>query len=520
MRPENEDGEVLGYAAVDQVTDRAARYCRSEREQIEVGNQPAIEARRAELELQVERERELKDRLQKLPPPGDLKARRRKARYYWVVTMVLSAAGFYFSLLTFDPYRLGAKAYLYCLGIAMVTPFLVDKVLELWASPRLIRTLTTGACTAAIVSLVLLAVIRGNVLSQQLETGTTIVVFDDTRPTAPAQPPNFYKQTLVLLRVVMALLAFALEVGAGLALFEARRLIASSGEDPKKLTQELREVQGRMVTLVQDIRVLESAGAHFEHEFWSDFNRALLKGAVRKSILHRLMILPLLACLLLPWKAYADTRPNLVIGIDLTSSVSVPGPDEKSDFAKNIRAVGEVLANVPAGSRVTVFGITGTSFAQPYILLTAEVSPDEGYFKERIAEARAQLVNAWRKRTADLAPVYRPTDLLGALMLASQLFERTPGGRNVLLLFSDMRQNTKDLDLERPRVVAAMQAIGLVDRERLIARLDGVDVYVVGVDAATRSLAYWQSLRDFWTEYFKRAGSTLKTFTVTRAVDF
>ena len=54
----------------------------------------------------------------------------------------------------------------------------------------------------------------------------------------------------------------------------------------------------------------------------------------------------------------------------------------------------------------------------------------------------------------------------------------------------------------------ASQAIGVTDHARLIAKLNGVDVYVVGVDAATKSLAYWQSLRDFWTEYFKRAGAT------------
>src|SRR5207244_161347 len=177
-------------------------------------------------------------------------------------------------------------------------PFLFEKLLELWSSQRLFRALTTGACTAAIVSLVLLAVIRGNVLSQQFETGKTAVLLDDTRPEAPAQPANFYKQTLVLLRVVMALLAIALEVGAGLALFEARRLTSTSGEDPQKLTQELREVQRRMVALVHEIRTLENAGAHFENEFWRDFHRAMLKGVVRNALLQKFLVLPLLVFLL------------------------------------------------------------------------------------------------------------------------------------------------------------------------------------------------------------------------------
>src|SRR6266446_3423990 len=232
VRTANESGEVLGYAAVDQVRDRAEQYSLAEKERITTANQPVIDARCAEFGLLVERRRDLKEDLRKAPPLGDLQSRRSKARYYWAVAIVLSLAGFFFSLLTFDPYRLGLKAYLYCVGIAIVTPFLVDKFLDLWASPRLVRALATGACAAAIVRLMLLAVIRGDVLSQQMETSNAPVVVDDA-PAVPDVPqqPNFYKQTLGLLRLVMALLALALEVGAGLAVFEARRLASESGED-------------------------------------------------------------------------------------------------------------------------------------------------------------------------------------------------------------------------------------------------------------------------------------------------
>ena len=46
--------------------------------------------------------------------------------------------------------------------------------------------------------------------------------------------------------------------------------------------------------------------------------------------------------------------------------------------------------------------------------------------------------------------------------------------------------------------------------------LHGVEVYALGVDGAGKDMRYWQTLRDFWTEYFKRTGAILKTYSVLR----
>ena len=79
----------------------------------------------------------------------------------------------------------------------------------------------------------------------------------------------------------------------------------------------------------------------------------------------------------------------------------------------------------------------------------------------------------------------------------------------------DIRQNTADLDLESLRLVpspATYQA-----RSNLqIAQLRGVSVYVVGADNAGKQIDYWQTLKEFWTEYFKRAGANLRGYSVMR----
>ena len=121
-------------------------------------------------------EHRLQARLQRALPAGDAKDRRRKALYYWIVTIALTVAGFFFSLLAFAPYRLGWKSYLYCAGIALVAPFCVEKFLETWSSPKLMKALATVACLSALASLVLLSLIRGDVLAEQIRAVSPVVI--------------------------------------------------------------------------------------------------------------------------------------------------------------------------------------------------------------------------------------------------------------------------------------------------------------------------------------------------------
>jgi hypothetical protein len=137
----------------------------------------------------------------------------------------------------------------------------------------------------------------------------------------------------------------------------------------------------------------------------------------------------------------------LKIVIDLTQSVATLGPDGKTDFQKNIEGVTHVLAQVPAGPRVTVIGITDDSVAPPYVLLSAHNPDYAGYFGERLNAARGQIVWAWRLRSARLDPQFHLTDILGALQLARQIFTQQPdASRKRLIIFSDMRQSTPELN--------------------------------------------------------------------------
>jgi hypothetical protein len=167
-------------------------------------------------------------------------------------------------------------------------------------------------------------------------------------------------------------------------------------------------------------------------------------------------IFALALCLMLVFATQARAESlSLVITLDLSKSVAVGAPGQRQEFNKNVEATGEILAHIPASSHVMIIGITDQSFGEPVILLDARIPPDPGYFDERLTAARRALLQAWLTRTKALAPSFRHTDILGALLLASQVFQAQPKGRRVLVIFSDMRENAGNLNLGESNLKSA-----------------------------------------------------------------
>jgi len=510
-----EIGQQLGMESAEATITKVEAYCEYEKQRIELTNHAKIVALKAEFSLLLDEERELRQRLRHAPPPGDLRHRKRKAVYYWTVAFVLTAAALYFTLYTFEPFRMGPKAYLYCLGFAAAVPFLLGFALEKWNGGKLVKTITATACVAAVVSLVLLAVIRGDLLAQQLVNSNPVVIFDDAQPAPPPPETDFYRTTLVLLRLVMALLAIAMDFAAGLALHEAWRMASDSSEDRGKLETRLAELLGRKVTLAYEVTSLQNQPAIFVNRFWSNFYRTMLSHTAR-SAMTKLLFIAIALSLLTVGRAMAEPQLNLVIAVDLTRSVAVHASGQPSEFQKNIDAVTKLLAQVPSSSRVTIIGITDQSFAQPYISLSAEVPDEPGYFGERLTAAKNELVRRWQSRSERLQPSFSHTDILGALLVASQLFfQQVIIPDKKLIIFSDMRNSTPELNLEASFGLTHFSQV-LRQRKIPVADLQGIQVYILGVDDAGRSTEYWQQLRDSWTTYFKDSGADLRGYSVLR----
>lgn len=268
-----------------------------------------------------------------------------------------------------------------------------------------------------------------------------------------------------------------------------------------------------MVVRIEEFTMLKNEAAIFAALFWRDFYRSMLTRAMRNSMTKFLVFILAVFLLVAPY-ANARNCPRFVVALDLTKSTAVKGPDSETEFKKNFDGVSRLLMTLPAGASVTVIGITDRSFAQPLILLQAQVPDDPGYFGERLQSARTQIERAWLGKAAHVEPRFAYTDVLGSLMLAGQIFNNQPASQKILVIFSDMRHHTRDLDLESPSTISRT----LVSRSmrELFPDLKDVRVYILGVDNPGKDPAYWQTLRRFWADYLQQAGGQIATYSVLR----
>ena len=109
------------------------------------------------------------------------------------------------------------------------------------------------------------------------------------------------------------------------------------------------------------------------------------------------------------------------------------------------------------------------------------------------------------------------TDLFGAFLVASQIFQEAGAGRrDVLVVFSDMWQETREFRFGRMTEVCGPEAMEKVRAQKLLANLRDADVEVLGTDSPGRKKAEWACVRDFWMKYLAEAGARPREYSVMR----
>ena len=504
-------GSQFGEEAANHVERLAHDYCGCERDRIELANEPRIRKLRVEgLALQ-KLESTLDERLKRLPSTIDSRLRARSIVVHWATGILLAAAAFVFSLIAFEPFRLGPKTYLYCLGIAIVTPFATEKFLETVRNERVFRSITAMVFLAALVGSGLLAVIRGNLFAREVDQDTPTSVIEGEAPAANQPQNDFYKETGGLLKVLMVLLTVAIDIGAGIAIHGALELSATAHEDGNAIILELDEARKRIGEVVFEIKALENSPVVFENEFWRDYYRSMLRRTVHNSV-ARLSVLALCFLLFGAARAAAQTTTNLVIALDLSNSESRKGHDGKTQFEKNVETIGRLLAKIHEGTKLTVIGITENSFGDPLVLISAQVGTDPGYFGEKLEHTHRELIRVWKQRTGSLEPRAKGTDILGATLLAAEFFkENGKSTNNFLVLYSDMQNVTPELNIEQK--IRSQSEIGLrQSSSQQTPDMNNVEVYILGANMLQYRSQEWTRLRDFWLTYFARAGASVKIY--------
>lgn len=184
---------------------------------------------------------------------------------------------------------------------------------------------------------------------------------------------------------------------------------------------------------------------------------------------------------------------------------------------QDIEAAARVISRLTPGAHIDVFAITDQSFARPVSLLTGLIPTEPGplRFIDQIQISRNRLAAQLRTAAQSVKPDFQQSDVIGFLVLAGQIM-RTRDGRHAVVVFSDMRNFTRELDIESPAVVPVATALQRVKQQNLIADLKDADVFVYGVHAGGKNIKYASSLEQFWRAYFIAAGAHLRVFSMFR----
>jgi hypothetical protein len=233
----------------------------------------------------------------------------------------------------------------------------------------------------------------------------------------------------------------------------------------------------------------------------------------RLKLLGLLMIGAFLLCHPLDWRAEAVGKPEtppqhprlIIIFVDMSGSAD----QARRTVCKE--AFEKVYKNLRHGDRVVV----GTITSQSYIDFKPTV--DEEIPKKTVWDNRLQFERNLTKTKEKIRREVNQllstkggtplTEILESLNIADTIFHDEKERRKILVILSDMIQDSKEYKFDNDKVTE--EYINKVIRYRrennLIPNLAGVRVYVAGASAADSNT--FRAVQTFWARYFAECGA-------------
>jgi hypothetical protein len=225
---------------------------------------------------------------------------------------------------------------------------------------------------------------------------------------------------------------------------------------------------------------------------------------INHSALKRYRLLTLAALIMSPYliaAAFSDKSASparaMVIIKDLTSST--PGEQDSLNNA----FIGNLLSQLRSGDEVYVTGITDVSFSKPLLILHGTLPVDPHPLKPKLLAAQQKIILEWKSKSGTLARPYKASDIIGSICHASLLL-RGKSAEKWLIILSDMRNSTKELDIERLPEIDREKSLSQLGAKGLSPNLTAVNVAILGVHTTGKGISpiYYQSLENFWRGFF------------------
>ena len=103
------------------------------------------------------------------------------------------------------------------------------------------------------------------------------------------------------------------------------------------------------------------------------------------------------------------------------------------------------------------------------------------------------------------------TEIISSLQVAERVFKSFPQPRKILVVFSDMIEDSKHYNFERENLSSQRinQIINREKKDNLLPNISGVKIYVAG--ATAKDSERYNNIKNFWFEYFKNCNANLES---------
>lgn len=217
------------------------------------------------------------------------------------------------------------------------------------------------------------------------------------------------------------------------------------------------------------------------------------------------------------WGCKGPERPPKTEFVLFDLSASTATPEVRARYLEDFE---KLLANLYEGDILVVDRITSNPLAEstfPVNEIFKRMNPwSENLLKWRRESKgqRERIARTVKKMVMDPKQRSSKTSIVDALHLAQRVFATYPNEHQVLVLFSDMVEESPYYDFRKENLTASriQEIIEAEKAENRLPRLDGAHVYVIGAAAGFYSRMPPEAVRkiqNFWLEYFKACGANL-----------
>ncbi len=207
------------------------------------------------------------------------------------------------------------------------------------------------------------------------------------------------------------------------------------------------------------------------------------------------------------WKFGKDKKQPRVLAV----FVDMSGSTNQARRTVYRNAFEKIFQNIQDGDRIVVGTITGRSYIDFKPAVDAEI-PKQSIWVNRITyeQHHAKTMKTIRNAVDYLLSAKRGTphtEIINSLNIADKIFHNEKKRQKILIILSDMIQDSKEYNFDRVKVTNAYttRIIKARKNKKLIPNLKTVKVYVAGASASDSKK--FRSIEKFWNRYFIATGA-------------